>query len=108
MIAIESQELVRRVLAQTALWTLVTGAVLFGAAGTLSWPEAWVFLGLWIAGGLMSGLSLARTNPEILKERMRSPLQKDQKRWDRPLFFAIWRLGRATGRRRPGRQAFRM
>ena len=68
----------------------ITGAILFLSAGTLNWPEAWIFLGIWLAGGLTSGLSLARTNPEIVKERMRSPLQQDQKPWDRPLILAIF------------------
>lgn len=86
----EGEDLTRRLVTQTAIWLAITGAILFLSAGTLNWPEAWIFLGIWLAGGLTSGLSLARTNPEIVKERMRSPLQQDQKPWDRPLILAIF------------------
>lgn len=86
----ERQSLVRRLVTQTILWLAVTGAILFAAAGTIRWPQAWIYLGIWLAGGLTSGLSLAKTNPEIIKERMRPPLQQQQKGWDRPLLFAIF------------------
>ena len=86
----EGEDLTPRLVTQTAIWLAITGAILFLSAGTLNWPEAWIFLGIWLAGGLTSGLSLARTNPEIVKERMRSPLQQDQKPWDRPLILAIF------------------
>ena len=86
----EGEDLTRRLVTQTVIWLAITGAILFLSAGTLNWPEAWIFLGIWLAGGLTSGLSLARTNPEIVKERMRSPLQQDQKPWDRPLILAIF------------------
>jgi protein-S-isoprenylcysteine O-methyltransferase Ste14 len=86
----EDEDLRHRLITQTAIWLAITGGILFLSAGTLNWPEAWIFLGIWLAGGLTSGLSLARTNPEIVKERMRSPLQQDQKPWDRPLILAIF------------------
>ncbi len=86
----EDSDLTRKMLSQTAIWLAVTGATLFISAGTFDWPEAWIFLGIWLAGGLTSGLTLARTHPEILKERMRSPLQQEQKRWDRPVILAIF------------------
>jgi protein-S-isoprenylcysteine O-methyltransferase Ste14 len=87
----ESENLARRMISQTAIWFGITAALLFLSAGTLDWPEAWIFLGLWIVLGLTSGLSLARTNPEIIKERMRPPLQQqEQKAWDRPLVIAIF------------------
>lgn len=81
--------LVRKLVTQTVLWLAITGAVLFLAAGTLRWPEAWVFLGVWLAGGLYSGLLLAKKNPDILAERLRPPMQQAQKGWDRPLLVAI-------------------
>ena len=85
----EHNGLVRRLVTQTFLWLAITAALLFVPAGTLRWPEAWIFLALWLAGGLVSGLSLAKQNPDILKERLRSPMQQAQKGWDRPLLLAI-------------------
>ena len=75
---------------QTLLWLAITGALLFAAAGTVRWPEAWAYLGLWLAGAVVSGSLLVQKNPDILKERMRSPMQSQQKRWDRPLLVAIF------------------
>ncbi len=86
----DERDLTRKMLIQTAVWLAITGTVLFLSAGTLDWAEAWIFLGLWLAGGLTSGLTLARTNPEIVQERMRSPLQRDQKSWDKPFIIAIF------------------
>lgn len=85
----EHDGLVRKLVTQTLLWLAITAALLFVPAGTLRWPEAWIFLGLWLAGGLVSGLSLAKQSPDILKERLRPPMQQAQKGWDRPLLLAI-------------------
>ena len=82
--------IIQQLIKQTVIWLAITGAVLFASAGTVDWPEAWVFLALWLGGALTSGLSLARRHPEIIKERMRPPMQQAQKSWDKPLLFAIF------------------
>jgi len=86
----ERDIVVRRFVVQTLLWLAISGAILFASAGTVQWPEGWAYLGLWLAGAIISGLTLAQKNPEILKERMRSPMQAQQKRWDKPLLWAIF------------------
>ena len=86
----ERNSVVRQLIVQTLLWLAITGALLFAAAGTVRWPEAWAYLGLWLAGAVVSGSLLVQKNPDILKERMRSPMQSQQKRWDRPLLVAIF------------------
>ncbi|MEI9902194.1 MAG: isoprenylcysteine carboxylmethyltransferase family protein [Hyphomicrobium sp.] len=81
-----------RLLKQTLIWTLILGAILFISAGTIAWPEAWVLL---IAGnvlGLASALLLARHDPALLRERMRGPIQKDQKPWDKVLLVVVFAL----------------
>jgi len=85
----ERDALARKLITQTVLWLAITGAILFLAAGTLRWPEAWVFLGLWLLGGLWSGLTLVKENPDILQERLRPLSQQPLKGWDRPLLIAI-------------------
>jgi protein-S-isoprenylcysteine O-methyltransferase Ste14 len=85
----ERDGLVRKLITQTLLWLAITGALLFVPAGTMEWPGAWVFLAIWLAGGLFSGLLLAKQNPDILKERLRPPMQQAQKGWDRPILLAI-------------------
>jgi protein-S-isoprenylcysteine O-methyltransferase Ste14 len=90
MNAADSKDLFRELIAQTIIWLAITAALLFVSAGTVRWPEAWAYLGIWFAGAVISGSSLARKNPDILKERLRSPRQQtQQKSWDRPLFVSI-------------------
>ena len=57
--------------------------LLFGAAGTVRWPAAWAYLILFVAGALWITLWLARRDPALLAERLKSPLQKGQPFWDK-------------------------
>ncbi|HCS47329.1 MAG: hypothetical protein A2V45_00240 [Candidatus Aminicenantes bacterium RBG_19FT_COMBO_58_17] len=61
-------------------------AVFFVPAGTLRWPQAWVFLALYLSAvaGFFSWAK--KKDPALLKERA-SP-QKDVKPWDRTLIRA--------------------
>ena len=53
-------------------------------AGTLTWWEAWVVVGLWTAFGVVMTVFLSQHDPELLAERMKLlPIQKDQKAWDK-------------------------
>ncbi len=88
-----NSELIRRMVRGTVFWLAATGLLLFGSAGTVRWPEAWVLLAELGVIGLASGLVTARRDPELLRERMASPIQRDQKGWDKVLllvFFALW------------------
>ncbi|MGO9275888.1 MAG: methyltransferase family protein [Terriglobia bacterium] len=66
---------------------LFFSALLFGAAGTVRWPAAWAYLILFVAGALWITLWLARRDPALLAERLKSPWQKGQPFWDK-----IWIL----------------
>jgi protein-S-isoprenylcysteine O-methyltransferase Ste14 len=81
-------EVTRRFLVRTVLYLVVIGAILFGAAGTFHWPEAWIYLALSAALSFGGGLWLARHDPGLLAERLGSLIQRDQKRWDK-IFMAI-------------------
>ncbi len=84
--------LIPRLLKQTLIWTVILGTILFVSAGTLDWPEAWILL---IGGnllGLASAFAIARHDPELLRERMRGPIQKEQKPWDKALLSVIFAL----------------
>ena len=63
------------------LTTLLFLALIFIPAGTLNWPEAWIFILLYIS--IVSGvlLWLNKTSPGLLKERM-AP-KKESKKWDK-------------------------
>ena len=73
-----------------SLASVVAFAVLlFVPAGTLHWPGAWVFLGFMVASALGFGGWLARRDPALLAERMRSPIQPGQPTADKK-FLAVF------------------
>jgi len=64
-------------------------ALLFGAAGTIRWPAAWAYLILFIAGAFSITSWLARRDPGLLAERLKSPWQKGQPFWDKFLILLM-------------------
>jgi protein-S-isoprenylcysteine O-methyltransferase Ste14 len=65
------------------------GLLLFLPAGTLAWPQAWVFMALFIGCSEAIGLWLKKSDPELLAARMKSPISADQKPSDRAIIGAI-------------------
>jgi protein-S-isoprenylcysteine O-methyltransferase Ste14 len=72
-----------------AVGTLIFSGLLFGAAGTILWPAGWAYLILFFVGALWLTLRLARHDPALLAERMKSPVQKDQPFWDKVFLLAM-------------------
>jgi protein-S-isoprenylcysteine O-methyltransferase Ste14 len=68
---------------------LVIGALLFVPAGTLRWPAGWTFLGLMCGVTVVVVGMLVRNDPDLLRERMSSPIQRNQPLWDRVMLSAI-------------------
>jgi protein-S-isoprenylcysteine O-methyltransferase Ste14 len=55
--------------------------VLFASSGRLRWGMAWVYVGVYVVGGLVNGVLLMRVSPETIAERAESgPGVKD---WDK-------------------------
>ncbi|HEY1608674.1 MAG TPA: isoprenylcysteine carboxylmethyltransferase family protein [Paraburkholderia sp.] len=77
-----------RLIVQTLLSLVVMGVLLFGAAGTLAWLAAWLYLLEIGVVGVAVGLWLARVDPDLLVQRMRPFISRDQSRWDR-VFMSI-------------------
>jgi protein-S-isoprenylcysteine O-methyltransferase Ste14 len=75
---------------------LLWAGFLFGSAGTLVWPAAWVFLLLYLGSVLAITRELARDNPTLLDERIKPLIQKGQPLWDKLIMasfvplFASW------------------
>src|ERR1700733_2989326 len=63
--------------------------LLFLPAGTLAWPQAWIFLAIFNGCSQAIGVWLLKTNPELLAERMKSPVSADQRPRDRLVFVAL-------------------
>lgn len=72
-----------------AVEALVFSALLFGAAGTVRWPGGWAYLILFFAGALWITFLLAKHDPALLGERMKSPVQKGQPVWDKVFLLAM-------------------
>jgi|SRR5271165_124821 len=61
-------------------------AALFGSAGTVAWPAAWVMLVEFFAGCIVIFAILAREDPALLSERLKSRIHSaGQPLWDQLL-----------------------
>jgi protein-S-isoprenylcysteine O-methyltransferase Ste14 len=69
---------------------VVIGLLLFIPAGTMNWPQVWAFLVVFSGCGLAIGYRLLKTNPELLAERMKSPLRDNQKPRDRAVTAVLY------------------
>lgn len=68
---------------EVVFYFLISGAILFGCAGGLNWPEAWIYLGVGILLGTVASVYVIRRNPEVINERGRR--SKNTKTWDKVL-----------------------
>jgi protein-S-isoprenylcysteine O-methyltransferase Ste14 len=67
---------------------VVLGLVLFGSAGTLRFPEAWVFLGVFSASSLAITVYLARKDPALLQRRTQAgPIA--EKEWSQKVIQGV-------------------
>jgi len=64
---------------------LFTG-ILFGAAGTFNWPEAWLYIIVQFSYSIALSVWLKRNNPELLKDRMIF-MKKTAKTWDKAIMI---------------------
>ena len=86
----------RKLILQTAVMFAAFALALFLPAGTMSWPEGWVFLALFFGFTIALGMWLLKHNPELLKERMSGVIRPEQKPWDKALItvtgglFFVW------------------
>jgi protein-S-isoprenylcysteine O-methyltransferase Ste14 len=71
----------------------VLAALLFVPAGTVLWPAAWLFMAIFFGFQLALVLMLARKDPELLEERMSSPMQRRQPLWDKAIVVTFLLLG---------------
>lgn len=71
-----------RVIIRVALAIIVLGGGLFGAAGTLAWSEAWLYLAIQLAYSVLVGVWLKRNNPDLLAKRL-DAFKSTQPGWDR-------------------------
>ncbi len=81
--------MIPRLLFLNVVVVVVYAVLLFGSAGTLNWPSAWAYLVVFSIANLTAGIWLAWADPALLEERMKPPVQADQKPWDRIFFLVV-------------------
>jgi protein-S-isoprenylcysteine O-methyltransferase Ste14 len=74
---------------RSILGILALALFIFLPAGTLDWPQGWVFLAIFIIASAAIGLWLMKTDPDLLAARMASPFSADQRASDRAIILAI-------------------
>jgi protein-S-isoprenylcysteine O-methyltransferase Ste14 len=80
----------------TFVYLLLFPVILLSLAGDLRWPEGWVYSIVFYVMCSANLLYLHFKDPALLKERFGSPVQKEQKSWDKVLLllffleFLIW------------------
>ena len=76
----------RRIAIRLAVGIAVLLAALFGSAGTLAWPEAWLYIIIQYSFFTMLAIWLKKHNPELLRDRM-AFLKPAAKRWDKVILL---------------------
>jgi protein-S-isoprenylcysteine O-methyltransferase Ste14 len=79
-----------RMIVQNLVFAVVLALLLFVPAGTLAWPQGWIFILLFVGCSAALGLWLLKTDPELLAARMQSPMKGEQKRSDRVIVAAVF------------------
>jgi len=78
------------------IYLAVFPVLLFALAGDWRWLEGWIFSLTFVLGSFGTLLYLYFADPALLNERYASPIQKEQKPWDKVLLslffleFLIW------------------
>ncbi len=78
----------RRIIVRSVVGLGILCALLFGGAGTLAWPEAWLFILVQCASSILMVLWMKKHDPELLKERMEL-WKRVRKPWDKAILVLL-------------------
>ena len=82
--------MILKLIIQIVVVYAITALLLFVAAGTWRWPQAWIFIIEMVTTGIAISVWLARYDPGLLAERMSSPLQRAQATADKLFMLALF------------------
>jgi protein-S-isoprenylcysteine O-methyltransferase Ste14 len=91
---IERSTLALRLTSKAALLAAFVGALLFAAAGSWRYWEAWLYLGILVGPPLVSNLYLLARDPAFLERRLRWREKDRRQRLNRAAMGALVMLGR--------------
>jgi protein-S-isoprenylcysteine O-methyltransferase Ste14 len=78
-----------RVLLRVVADAMVVAVALFGAAGTLDWPRAWVLLAVLVVVRVVGAVFVFLVNPALLNERASVLIHRDQPSADKLILLAF-------------------
>jgi protein-S-isoprenylcysteine O-methyltransferase Ste14 len=76
----------RQIAIRLATGIAILLAAFFGSAGTLAWPEAWLYIIIQYSFSTIFAIWLKKYNPELLRDRM-AFLKPAAKRWDKAILL---------------------
>ncbi|MGD2127479.1 MAG: isoprenylcysteine carboxylmethyltransferase family protein [Desulfobacteraceae bacterium] len=77
-----------RVVIRFMIGIAVMSTAFFGSAGTLDWPEAWLYMIFQFSFSAAMAAWLKKNNPDLLKERMIF-LKSSARVWDKAVFWSM-------------------
>jgi len=78
-----------KLIRRTRISIVVMALLLFVPAGAIDWPSAWIFLGSQLNLSLTGGAWLAKSNPELLEERLKPLFQPGQNTSDKIVILLL-------------------
>lgn len=81
--------LIVNLIVQTIVWFGIIGAIIFLAAGTIHYAGGWLWLGEMVALSIVMGAHMLRVDPDLLRERLKPPVQKGQPLADKLVLIPI-------------------
>ena len=77
-----------RIAARFLISIVGLSATFFGTAGTLNWPEAWLYMIVQFSFSATTAVWLKRNDPELLKDRM-TFLKSSARTWDKVILWIM-------------------
>jgi len=79
----------RRLVIQSAIGLGIIFVLLFGAPGTIAWPEGWLYMLIQFGSSIFMVAWLKKYNPELLKVRV-DVRKRVTKPWDRAILILVF------------------
>ena len=85
-VAVASEVSTLRITLRLLITFVVMSAAFFGSAGTVAWPQAWIYMIIQFSFWLVTALWLKKHNPQLLKDRMVF-LKPATRGWDKAIIM---------------------